>query len=215
MTPFCSQWHLDPAQGKEYTVEQWILWQLALRSAKAVLEAKAPVITIGTGVVPALTQPLTHSSPPRGMAQEGENIGWSRARKLTWNSTSSLYNPVLVPCCCYSSNSVLSVRQLWDEWQSEMVVLGLPRGHICSFLPFLPLAFHLPQVRCPQATESTYSTMEHLLLLPEVPPAWLRGLSVPCNGSLGASLNGLELAVSGMGQPWPLLTDANILLLRI
>lgn len=56
------------------------------------------------------------------MAQEGENIGRSGARKLMWSATSSLCNPLLAPCCCYSSHSALSVRQWVTEWDGSVGV---------------------------------------------------------------------------------------------
>ena len=43
---------------------------------------------------------------------------------------------------------------------------------------------------------------------PQAPPVWLRGWAVSCGGAAGAGWDWLEPAVSGMGQPRPLLREA-------
>jgi len=72
------------------------------------------------------------------------------------------------------------------------------RGHLLPsltlvlaglFPPSFPVTPHCHAAFCPFLTQAC----------PRAPPAWLRGSAMACSGAIGA--------VSGTGQPWPLLTE--------
>lgn len=136
VTSFCCQWHLASAHGQdqEYTVEQWIWWQLALKSAKDNLEASA--VCYHYRQHPS-SHPAAHSLvPSRGSeTKRGEN------RKITSKKTPvklHFFTPDSAPPLLLSLQVTLGPFGEATSHQGMVVVWGLPSGDVGSFLLLLP-----------------------------------------------------------------------------